>query len=242
MLRWLLLAVLLCAGCMHPGVELLGLPRNAPPPDSNTDDLDEETTPTHVQTRITTRLGMRAIEDTACSLHPRVQVGDRERPIEVRAGDTWCERAGSDAIRMDVNAEPGGIVLVMIVPPGMTAREIGDLRQGLRDVRVELERRLRSRAFAQQQERVTDSNPNPPEKMRPSKKMLRASVMLWTLTGIVGTAGAIIVGVGVSARCCGGDAGINAVGGSILGFGAAPTFLAAVITLILAGTMSAGEE
>ena len=161
---------------------------------------------------------------SACGLAPIVPVEGERRAVEIWVDARPCDAAiPESALRLDVShpRNVDRILLEMSVPSGAGPEGAADVERGLGEIRTELENRTRSR-------REQTSS-------RPSQKMLGVSIVLGSIALLAGATGAIIVGVGLGARS-GGDAGILAGGGAVLGFGAGPTFLGGMITLIAASS------
>jgi hypothetical protein len=161
------------------------------------------------------------LKQTACALAPIVPVAGERHAVTVWIDARRCDAAIPDStLRLDISHDnTGRIVLEMPVPPGSSAEEMADIERGLDEIRAELERRIRESP-------VRSSS-------RTSQKLLGATIVLGSIAFLTGTAGAIIVGVGLQARR-GGDDGIIAAGGGLIGFGAGAPLLAGVIALIFA--------
>jgi hypothetical protein len=247
-LLWL--AVCSIIGCAH-GDGLFGFPPagndpNPPTQPSSDAPVDEDTAaPTLIRARFRTSVALAEINRTACSLQASIAVDGHSKRIDLHIGGvTPCTAPTEGALRANVFVNADGnaheVVLELVVPDGSSPNEVRDLKEGVRDVEHELARRI---AFVERASIPRDASTIVRRDRRTkSAKLIRTSGILWAVTaGLAATGGLFIAGA-LAKSCCGGDFGWSVAGYSTLMGGAAPMFLAALVTSIAAAAYFASED
>jgi hypothetical protein len=236
-MRWVALAALSCVACVGPAGDRIAFPGTGPTdPPANTDSFAEAP---GTRVRFETAASVADVDRTACALRPTITVSGKARKVDLRIDGSPCAIAEAGAIRVDLAHQGRVIVLEVEVPPDATTSERDEMEAGLKDTARELARRVRVEAhttFAPAKEKTDEKQGH-----RRSNRVFLVSGILWGSTALVGIPGAIMLGDGLSQRCCN-DTWLAVAGGSMLLLGTAMPFLAAFFTTVAGTVMYVNDD
>jgi hypothetical protein len=162
-----------------------------------------------------------------------IAIGGQQRRVSVRALGARCAKEEND-IQLSVTVEDGAVHLGTTIPEDMSESDVVELREGFLEIGRELSRRVIRFERTMLAPSETDRNRDP--RPRSQKVMLNAGI-LWACTLGVGAIGGTILGAGAADN----SLGSVVTGSGIIVFGAAPLLLGALVTTIVAGAYYAGE-